>query len=193
MIDFVEGRVASKDPENVTIDVGGVGLRALIPVSTYAEIPPIGDEAHLLTYLYVREDQLTLYGFATKDERSLFQRLLNVNRIGPAVAMQVLSSCPVEDFRQLVSNGDVKALANMVKGVGKKTAQRLVLELKGELAEPEEDRKTTLNTPAASTAIKALVKLGVSMDDARTQVEKKLKQMGPDVDESALINEIFSE
>lgn len=193
MIDFLQGTLASKDPEAVTINVSGVGYRALVPVSTYAEMPREGDTAQLLTHLYVREDQLTLYGFATEDERSLFRCLLDVNRVGPAVAMQVLSSCPVEDFRRLISSGDIKALANMVKGVGKKTAQRLVLELEGELAEPEDEQSKPLSSPAAATAIKALVELGVGMDDARQQVEEKMKELGPDVDESTLINEVFSD
>ncbi len=193
MIDFLEGTLTSKNPDAVTINVGGVGMRALVPVSTYGEMPSIGSKAHVWTHLYVREDQLTLYGFATEDERTLFRRLLNVNRVGPAVAMQVLSSCPVQDFRQLISNGDIKALANMVKGVGKKTAQRLVLELEGELAEPEEKQETPLNTPAASTAVKALVELGMGMEDARQQVKEKLQDLGPDVDESTLINEVFSD
>lgn len=193
MIDFLEGTLTSKDTDAVTINVGGVGMRALVPVSTYGEMPAIGSETQLLTYLYVREDQLTLYGFATDDERSLFKRLLNVNRVGPSVAMQVLSSCPVQDFRQLISSGDVKSLASMVKGVGKKTAQRLVLELEGELAAPEEEQDVPLSSPAASTAIKALVELGVGMEDARQQVKEKLKETGPDVDESVLINEILSD
>jgi Holliday junction DNA helicase RuvA len=193
MIDFLEGTLASKTTEAVTVSVGGVGFHALVPVSTYGEMPPVGEQVHLLTYLYVREDQLTLYGFATESERALFVRLLDVNRVGPSVAMQVLSSCNVEDFRRLVSSGDVKSLASMVKGVGKKTAQRLILELKGELAEPEGEGTAAISSPAAANAVKALVELGVGLQNARQQVEEKLEELGPDVDESTLINAIFSD
>jgi Holliday junction DNA helicase RuvA len=193
MIDFLEGTLASKSPEAVTVSVGGVGFRAMVPVSTYGEMPRTGQKVHLLTYLYVREDQLTLYGFATESERALFIRLLGVNRVGPSVAMQVLSSCQVEDFRRLVSSGDVKSLASMVKGVGKKTAQRLILELKGELAEPEGEGTGAVSSPAAANAVKALVQLGVGLQNARHQVQEKMEELGKDVDEATLINAIFSD
>lgn len=193
MIDFLEGTLASKTTEAVTVCVGGVGFHALVPVSTYGEMPPAGGKVHLLTYLYVREDQLTLYGFATEPERALFVRLLDVNRIGPSVAMQVLSSCNVEDFRRLVSSGDVKSLASMVKGVGKKTAKRLILELEGELAEPEGEGTAAISSPAAANAVKALVELGVGLQNARQQVQEKMEELGADVDESTLINAIFSD
>lgn len=192
MIDFVEGKLASKDPDGVTVSVGGVGFYAHVPGSTYAAMPALGESVQLLTYLYVREDQLTLYGFATEAERRLFKRLLEVNRVGPSVAMQVLSSCSVNDFRRFVSSGDVKSLASMVKGVGKKTAQRLILELKGELAEPEEEGGGELTSPVAANAVKALVELGVGMEGARKQVKEKMKELGPDVDEATLIQEVFS-
>ncbi|MFP4176301.1 MAG: Holliday junction branch migration protein RuvA [Planctomycetota bacterium] len=193
MIDFVEGKLASKSPEAVTVNVGGVGLHALVPMSTYAEMPAPGESAKLLTYLYVREDQLTLYGFATEQERSLFTRLLDVNRIGPSVAMKVLSSCPVDDFRRLVSSGDVKSLASMVKGVGKKTARRLILELEGELADSEEDAEAPISSPEAATAVKALVELGVDVGEARSRVRDKIKELGQDTDSSTLVSAVMQE
>lgn len=191
MIDRLEGTLLSKTPAAVTVDVGGVGFLAHIPLSTFGALPPRGEKVRLFTHLYVREDQLKLYGFATEQERELFQMLIEVNRVGPAVAVQVLSSCPVADFKRYVSSGDVKTLASMVKGVGKKTAQRLVLELKGELAEPEEEGALPAGG-AAADVVKALVSLGETQSRARKMVRRAVKKLGADAGEEVLMREVLS-
>jgi len=118
MIDSLQGTLTSKSPAAVTIEVRGVGYLVQVPLSTFSAIPEPGARVRLLTYLYHREDQLKLYGFATEAERELFLALVGVNRIGPAIALQVLGSCAVDDFRRYVLAGDVTALARLVKGIG---------------------------------------------------------------------------
>ena len=192
MIHSLEGTLASKTPAEAVIEVSGVGYDLNIPVSTFSELPPVGDTTRLLTYLYVREDQLTLYGFASEQERDLFTMLLDVNRVGPSVALGVLSSCSVDDFRRLISDADVSALASMIKGVGKKTAQRLILELEGELADLGAQEEPSLKTSPASGVIKALVRLGEKPATARKIVKEALEKHGPDVDEETLMRDVLA-
>ncbi len=192
MIDSLEGTLTSKSPMALTVEVGGVGFRLQVPLSTFAAAPEAGQRMRLLTHLHVREDQVKLYGFATEAERRLFLMLMGVNRIGPAVALQVLSSCPVKDFTRYITAGDVSALTTLVKGVGKKTAQRLVLELRGELAQLEAEGGPQAMSPAASDAVKALVSLGESPSRARKIVRRALDELGPDADQETLMREVLS-
>jgi len=192
MIDSLAGTLASKDPGAVVVEVAGVGFEVIVPLSTFSAMPAKGERVRLHTHLHVREDQLKLFGFATETERHLFRMLIGVNRIGPTVAMQVLSGCPVEDFTRLVMAGDVNALASLVRGIGKKTAQRLVLELRGELAEEGAQQEFAAENPAASDVVKALVSLGSSPSEARKSVERALQKLGPDADEEALMREALS-
>ena len=187
MIDSLEGSLTSKTPAAVTIEVGGVGYLVHVPLSTFAALPEVGRRVRLLTHLYVSDDQLKLHGFATEEERKLFLALVGVNRVGPAMAMKVLSSCSAEDFTRYVQAGDVTALATLIKGVGKKTAQRLVLELKGELVEAEADVELLAKSPAAADVIQALVSLGENPSQARKAVRRALEELGPDVDGETLM------
>ena len=192
MIDSLEGILASKTPAFFTVEVGGVGFQVQVPLSTYSAAPQVGQRVRLLAHLYVREDQLKLYGFATEAERRLFLALVGVNRIGPGMALQVLSSCSVEDFTRFVMSGDVTALTALIKGVGKKTAQRLVLELRGELAEPGDQDSLAHWSAAAGGVEKALVALGESPSGARRLVKRALERLGPEVDEETLMREALS-
>jgi len=192
MIESLDGILARKSPLAAVVEVGGVGFQLNVPLSTFRALPRPGARVHLLTHLHVREDQLTLYGFATEQERRLFRMLLGVNRIGPGLALQVLSSCSVEEFSRLVEQGDAAALASMVRGVGKKTAQRLVLELRGELAGAAGEEATEAASQAASDAVKALVSLGESPASARRTVRRALRKLGPEVDAETLMREVLS-
>jgi holliday junction DNA helicase RuvA len=130
MITFLQGRLVEVLPTQVTIDVHGVGYEALIPLSSYDPLPPVGQEVRLLTHLAVREDAHVLYGFFTRPERDLFRLLINtVSGIGPRIALNVLSGMNPTAFRGAVARGDVKALSQ-ISGVGKKTAERIVVELR---------------------------------------------------------------
>ncbi len=132
LIDFVQGRVVERGLGALVLMVGGFGVRLLTPSRTAADAPAIGEEARLLTYLHIREDALTLYGFATAAERELFTRLLGVGGIGPRAALAALSTLTAERLANAIAAGDAQTLAR-VPGIGAKSAARIVLELKGKL------------------------------------------------------------
>src|SRR5262245_21299880 len=133
MITFLHGRLVEALPTQVTVAVNGVGYEVLIPLSSFDKLPQPGHDVKLLTQLIVREDSHTLYGFATGAERDLFRMLINnVSGIGPKTALNVLSGMNVVTFRGAVANGDVKALSR-ISGVGKKTAERIVIELRDKI------------------------------------------------------------
>jgi Holliday junction DNA helicase RuvA len=132
VIAFLEGRVADKAGGRVVIDVNGVGYDVAVPSSTLAKLPAIGKVARVHTRMVVRDDGMTLYGFATPDERELFDLLVTVTGVGPKVALSFLSVMSAEALRRAIATGDVGALT-VVPGVGKKVAQRVALDLKDRL------------------------------------------------------------
>ena len=133
MISFLHGKLVESLPTQVIVEVAGVGYEVLIPLSSYDKLPPPGQELKLLTHFVVREDAHMLYGFMTPQERDLFRLLINtVSGIGPKIALNVLSGINVAAFRGAVANGDIKALSQ-ISGVGKKTAERIVVELKDKI------------------------------------------------------------
>jgi len=184
MISFLRGKLVETLPTQVTIDVNGIGYDVLIPLSSYDKLPQPGQEVKLLTHLVVREDAHMLYGFATGTERDLFRLLINnVSGIGPKTALNVLSGISVTTFRGAVANNDVKALAQ-ISGVGKKTAERIVVELKDKIgaagaweaasaqrALSEEDQKL-------SDAVLALMALGFKQVEAHDSVRKAQATLG---------------
>ena len=134
MISRLRGILVDKEFTEVVLDVNGVGYSVSIPLSTYDKLPPLNAEAVLHTVLVVREDSMQLFGFATKDERKIFNLLVDtVSGIGPKLALNLLSGISIDGFLQAVSEGDAKALSK-VNGIGKRTAERIVLELKDKLA-----------------------------------------------------------
>jgi Holliday junction DNA helicase RuvA len=135
MIAFLTGRIAGRSATSALIDVGGVGYRLLMSTSSLAALPADGDEATVHTYLHVREDELTLYGFESEEERVLFEALIGVTGVGPKLALAVLSSLKPEALRTALARDDVTLLSS-VPGVGKKTAQRLLIDLKDKLGAP---------------------------------------------------------
>ncbi len=133
MINFLHGKLVEALPTQIKIDVNGVGYEALIPLSSFDKLPVPGNEVKLLTHLAIREDAHVLYGFMTSQERELFRLLINtVSGIGPKIALNVLSGMNVTALRGAVANGDVKALSQ-ISGVGKKTAERIVVELRDKI------------------------------------------------------------
>ncbi len=132
MIGFIRGKLVVKTPPHLTVDVGGVGYDIAAPMSTFYTLPAIGSEVRLLTHLVVREDAHILYGFGTQDERTLFRNLLKVSQIGPKIALAILSGVSVEGFATLVKLQDPAALTK-IPGVGRKTAERVLLEMKDRL------------------------------------------------------------
>ncbi len=129
MIGRLRGILVSKQPPSLLVDVGGVGYDVEAPMSTIYDLPPLGKEVILLTHHAVKEDGVTLYGFLHESERSLFRNLLKVSGVGGKIALAVLSGVSVNDFSRLVQAGDVVALTK-IPGIGKKTAERMVVELR---------------------------------------------------------------
>ena len=144
MIGFVRGKLVVKTPPHLTVDVGGVGYDIEAPMSTFYTLPALGSEVRLLTHLVVREDAHILYGFGTQEERTLFRNLLKVSQIGPKIALSILSGVSVEGFATLVKLQDSAALTR-IPGVGRKTAERVLMEMK--------DRLDALNEATVSGAV----------------------------------------
>lgn len=132
MIGFIRGKLVVKAPPHLTVDVGGVGYDIEAPMSTFYTLPAVGSEVRLLTHLVVREDAHILYGFGSQEERALFRNLLKVSQIGPKIALAILSGVSVEGFTTLVKLQDSAALTR-IPGVGRKTAERILLEMRDRL------------------------------------------------------------
>jgi holliday junction DNA helicase RuvA len=136
MIGFLEGIVAGKLPEHCFINIGGVGYRVRCSAMTMSSLPPEGQRARVWTHTYVREDQLSLFGFASEAEQRMFEALIGVSGVGPKVALQVCGSFSTDSFRGALATDDVDSIAS-VPGIGKKTAQRIVVDLKEKLSIPD--------------------------------------------------------
>jgi Holliday junction DNA helicase RuvA len=132
MIASLRGRLADKQPNRLVVDVNGVGYEVFVPLSTFYRVADIGQEVSLLVHTHVREDMLALYGFGTSFEQQVFERLIGVSGIGPRLALAVLSGIEAGDFARAVQTGDLARLT-AIPGIGKKTAERMVLELKDRL------------------------------------------------------------
>jgi len=183
MIVSLKGTLAEKAPTRIVIAVGGVGYEVLVPLSTSEKLPGAGREVQILTYHHVREDTDALYGFATPGEREVFEILLTVKGIGPKVALGILSGSSVERFKQAVAAGDSDALTT-IPGIGKKTSQRIVVELKEKFGPPLEALTIPAVSSEAHQAVSALVTLGVLPQKARMAVEAVTqKEKGLSVEE----------
>lgn len=194
MIAYVAGTLASKTPGMAVVDVHGVGYAVHVPLSTYDRLGEIGQPVKLLTYLSIRENAQDLFGFVTSAERELFGRLIDVNGVGPKLALSVLSSMEPQGFRRAILTGDVKALSR-IPGVGKKTAERLIMELsddfqgKGELADLGALAATAAPGDPQSEAVLALVNLGFRQPEAAQAVRAAAQRLGEGVTAEALVKE----
>ena len=178
MLDYIRGRVVSKSPTRLILEVAGIGYLLHIPLSTFEKIPNHG-EITILTQLFIREDQIKMFGFATVEERDLFQMLLSVNGIGPNTAITILSGSTVDDFKHAVVNEDAKALEK-IKGVGKKTAERIILELKGIIKEITTSMPVGIGVQQRallSDAVMALISLGYGRTIAENAVNEAVKRL----------------
>jgi holliday junction DNA helicase RuvA len=177
MIARLRGQIVRKAVQEAIVDVAGVGYRVQIPLSTFYRLGPEGDPVTLLIHTHVREDALSLFGFLTSDEQALFERLISVSGVGPRLGLNILSGIDTAELRTALRNSDVARLTR-VPGVGKKTAERLVLELKDKL--PVSDEVTTSELPAAPGSMKddllsALANLGYSRPEAERGVDHALR------------------
>ncbi len=178
MIAFLRGILLEKHPNQVIVDVGGVGYDVLIPVSTFSSLPDTGFEVRLRIHTHVREDAISLFGFLTRDEKSIFEKLISVSGIGPKLAITVLSGLAVADLVASIRSGEVARLVR-IPGVGKKTAERMVLELRDKLEGIAIGAAVAARAaPAAALSaidqdvMSALLNLGCQRPAAETAVRK---------------------
>lgn len=177
MIGSLRGRISAKSPPQLTVEVGGLGYELEAPLSTFFHLPAVGAEVQLLTHLVVREDAHVLYAFATEEERRLFRSLIKVSGVGPKIALALLSGISVSAFAECVQREDVAALTR-VPGVGRKTAERLIVEMRDRLAAPPVAAggdAVDAGASAESEAYGALVALGYRPAEAA----RLLKAVGP--------------
>ena len=181
MIAFLEGTLAESLPTQIVVNVHGVGYQVMIPVSSFERLPQPGSPVKILTHLTVREDAHVLYGFFSAAERDLFRLLLHhVSGVGPKIALAVLSGLPVEMFKSAVVAGDTAALSK-ISGVGKKTAERIVLELKDKVGIAAEwEASSAKNAPSESDArlhdaVLALISLGYKQVEAHKAIRRVIE------------------
>lgn len=182
MIAYLRGKILEKHPNQVIVDAGGVGYDVTIPISTYSALPAQGAEVQLRIHTHVREDALSLYGFLSQEEKTLFEKLIDVSGIGPRLAVTVLSGLPTSDLIASIRHGQVEQLVR-IPGVGKKTAERIVLELRDKLDILGVGVPVPAPLAAAFTALEqdvlsALMNLGCTRAAAESAV-RKAKAAGP--------------
>ena len=178
MIAHLRGRVLRKGPQEVVVDVHGVGYRVGIPVSTFYRLGEPGDDVSLLIHTQVREDTLALFGFVSAIELGLFERLISVAGVGPRLAVNVLSGIEPPDLMEALRGGDVARLTR-IPGVGRKTAERLILELKDKMPAAAAESLEAAAAPAAGPKddlLSALANLGYSRAEAEKGVDRALRE-----------------
>jgi Holliday junction DNA helicase RuvA len=183
MIGFLEGQLIDKSPGQILVQVGGVGYRVFIPLSTFYALPEPPAKVSLQIHTRLQEDALQLYGFITQEEKDLFLQLLSIPRIGARTALNILSGINPEDFAQALLRGDDKRLAG-IPGIGKKSAARIVLELKDRLPPARRPRPASPGEKLAQDALSALLNLGYpktmaekALDAAKTQGADTLEDL----------------
>ena len=193
MITFLQGKLVEALPTQVIVDVNGIGYEALIPLSSFDKLPAPGQPLKLLTQLIVREDAHILYGFMTTAERDLFRLLINsVSGIGPKTALNILSGIAVAAFRGAVAGGDVKALSQ-ISGVGKKTAERIVVELRDKIGAAgaweaaSAQRSLSADDQKINDAVLALMALGFKQIEAHDAVRAAQTMLGAEASVEQLV------
>lgn len=181
MYEFLSGKIVKKEPTRLVLEVGGIGFELLIPLSTFHALGKPGEEVKILTHFQVREDNQQLYGFKTEEERSIFKLLLSVTGIGPKMGLAVLSGIGIAELRKAIVTGSLETLTS-ISGIGRKTAERLVVELREKilLLEPKAEPAALAKGPAeerlVEDSLQALVSLGYRMADAKKALQKVLTE-----------------
>jgi Holliday junction DNA helicase RuvA len=201
VIAALSGTLVAKMPTSALVQIGGITMRVLISVSCFETLPALGREVHLITHLHVREDALQLYGFADEVERAMFEHLISVGGIGPRVAVGILSGATASRVREAIELGDADFLVTL-PGVGKKLAQRVLVELREKLA----PGVLTVPAPAASgtpgafqgggragDAAAALMSLGFTRGGAQTAIQGALKELGDEASAEALVRKALQQ
>jgi holliday junction DNA helicase RuvA len=184
MIALLRGVLLEKHPNQAIVEAGGVGYDVTIPVSTFTHLPDAGTEVRLRVHTHVREDALALFGFLTQDEKGLFEKLIGVSGIGPKLAVTILSGLAAPELIHSIRRGEVDRLVR-IPGIGKKTAERMVLELRDKLPAATGDEPQAAAAPALSAVdqdvLSALLNLGCGRPQAEAAV-RKAKAAGPSAD-----------
>ena len=190
MISQICGRLAHKSPEEIIIDCNGVGYGVRVPLSTFYELPDIGEEVVLRVHTHVREDILSLYGFATPKEKELFCLLIGVSGVGPRLAINVLSGIATHDLERALQEGDLLSLTH-IPGVGRKTAERMLVELKDKVSAPGAGVATgiPMRDGMVKDALSALVNLGYQKGIAEEAVRDCVRQRGEELSLEKLLKE----
>ena len=192
MIAHLKGQLAYKSPEYTIVDVNGVGYQVFTPLSTYYALPNLGQTVSLKIHTRVREDELKLFGFLTEQEQTIFQKLITINKVGPRLALGILSGMSPADFISAVMNNDAARLST-IPGVGKKTAERLTLEMKDKLAdlglEMQHHPEATQKQGFYDDALSALINLGYKKPEAEKALKTIYNQNGKDANLEDLIKE----
>jgi len=194
MISLIRGTVELKTEEFIVVDVNGIGLEVFIPLSTFTGLPDMGKEVKLHTHLQLRDDSMKLYGFSSLKEKELFELLINISGVGPKMAMAILSDIPATELQRAIGQEDLITLTN-VSGIGKKTAQRLILELKekiGLLGYDVEEDSSIMGSDLLSDAVVALVSLGYSQNDAKKSVKTASESFNGDYTLEELIKKTLA-
>jgi Holliday junction DNA helicase RuvA len=191
MIAYLKGKLVHKEPTHIVIDVGGIGYQASISLNTFSEIKD-KEEIRIVTYLHVREDAHILFAFATEMEKSMFLNLISVNGIGPNTAMMVLSSLQPAELKSAILREDAATL-QAIKGIGGKTALRMILELKDKLRKGVSEDPSTLGGKVSNTmrqeALTALMTLGIGRAAADKSVDAVLKKSGNSISLEDLVKQ----
>lgn len=192
MIAHLRGQLVYKSPEHTIIDVNGVGYQVFTPLSTYYALPNQGETVSFRVFTRVREDELKLFGFLTKEEQTIFQKLITINKVGPKLALGILSGMSPADLLSAVMNNDSARLSS-IPGVGKKTAERLTLEMKDKLADlaMEMDHRPEVAPKEGfyDDALSALINLGYKKSEAEKALKTIYNQNGKDASLEKLIKE----
>jgi len=198
VIHHLEGKLVKSSPGRVVLETGGVGLLIHTPLGSCEKLGRTGENCRLLTYLHVREDELTLYGFVSEEERELFKMLLGVSKVGPKLALSVLSSIHPAIFKKAVVNEDATVLS-AIRGVGRKTAERMIVELKDRIAtiprlqEAATEARLGEIEPRLADALGALLSLGFTQLQAQRALQEVLKRASPDWPVERLVKEALKQ
>ena len=185
MIIFLEGILEEKNPARAVINAGGIGHEVIITLNTYEDLPSRGTKVRLQTHHHVREDAEILYGFSDNSERDFFVTLIGISGVGPSLAISILSGLPLYSLRSAIVDEDVKRLSS-IKGIGKKTAERIIVELKDKISvlsvaeEKSKSGSTSKEERALNDAVLALVALGYKNSDAYAAVKRVLSESTTD-------------
>ncbi|MGR3973942.1 MAG: Holliday junction branch migration protein RuvA [Candidatus Rhabdochlamydia sp.] len=191
MFEFLRGKIVELSPTKVVMDVGNIGYGVQISLRTYDKLPALGEGMTLYVTLIVREEEQTLYGFAHLSEKTLFQQLITVSGIGPKTAISILGHIEMKDFQAAILQEN-SSLLSKVPGIGLKTAQRLILELKDKMhkmSSPVEESGAMPPSSSVNDAISALIHLGYNTQEAQKRVKKAMGHLREDVALADLISE----